>query len=224
MTMLMRAATALFLMCAWALPAQAAVTITFWSHELGNSFPHTFFSLRGTVDANGAPVDANYGFTARSISPALLMGTVKGRLDISKPFYISTSDAQFSYVMTDAQYADILALVAAWDEKTGDSHYNLNQRNCVHFVQEAARRLGLVGLDHPDLMKKPRSYLKAVAQANADRVTIVGQNGKAYLASLPPLPAAPAASATVQPAPANANGVSVQGRTGTSSSTSTTDS
>ncbi|MFN3674346.1 MAG: hypothetical protein ACK4TC_00080 [Sphingomonas pseudosanguinis] len=173
----------------WALPAQAAVTITFWSHELGNSFPHAFFSLRGTVDATGQPVDANYGFTAKSVSPAILMGTVPGRLDISKPFYISTSDAQFSYVMTDAQYGDILALVAAWDDKTGDGHYNLNRRNCVHFVQEAARRLGLVGLDHPELMKKPRSYLKAVASANADRVTVLGMSGKAYLASLLPLPA-----------------------------------
>lgn len=214
MTMFLRLAMALALTFGCALPAQAAVTITFWSHELGDSFPHAFFSLRGTVDATGQPVDANYGFTARSVSPAILMGTVKGRLDISKPFYISTSDAQFSYVMTDAQYGDILALVAAWDEKTGDSHYNLNDRNCVHFVQEAARRLGLVGLDRPELMKKPRSYLKAVAQANADRVTVLGLHGKAYLASLPPLPAAP-----VSPTPAQ-----VQGETGSSSSRSTTDS
>ncbi|WP_454278083.1 hypothetical protein [Sphingomonas sp. Marseille-Q8236] len=222
MTKLTRLAIALFLWLGCALPAQAAVTITFWSHELGNSFPHSFFSLRGTVDATGAPVDANYGFTAKSISPALLMGTVKGRLDISKPFYVSTSDAQFSYVMSDAQYADILALIAAWDEKTGDARYNLNNRNCVHFVQEAARRLGLVGLDHPELMKKPRSYLKAVAQANADQVTVIGQNGKAYLATLPPLPsgaatataASPAAPAPVVQAPA----------AGTSSSMSTTDS
>lgn len=214
MTMFLRLAMALALTFGCALPAQAAVTITFWSHELGDSFPHAFFSLRGTVDATGQPVDANYGFTARSVSPAILMGTVKGRLDISKPFYISTSDAQFSYVMTDAQYGDILALVAAWDEKTGDSHYNLNDRNCVHFVQEAARRLGLVGLDRPELMKKPRSYLKAVAQANADRVTVLGLHGKAYLVSLPPLPAAP-----VSPTPAP-----VQGATGSSSSKSTTDS
>lgn len=216
MTKLTRLALTLFLWLGCALPAQAAVTITFWSHELGDSFPHTFFSLRGTVDANGAPVDANYGFTAKSISPALLMGTVKGRLDISKPFYISTSNAQFAYVMSDAQYAEILALIAAWDEKTGDAHYNLNSRNCVHFVQEAALRLGLVGLDHPELMKKPRSYLKAVAKANADRVTVIDQHGKAYLASLPPLPSAPSAALTPTPA--------AQAPAGTSSSMSTTDS
>lgn len=202
MTKLLRLLLAFALWIGWALPAQAAVTITFWSHELGNSFPHAFFSLRGTVDATGQPVDANYGFTAKSVSPAILMGTVPGRLDISKPFYISTSDAQFSYVMTDAQYGDILALVAAWDDKTGDGHYNLNRRNCVHFVQEAARRLGLIGLDHPELMKKPRSYLKAVASANADRVTVLGMSGKAYLASLLPLPAFGAPIGQVPLAPA----------------------
>jgi len=153
-------ATALLLSSLFgAAPAWAAVTITFWSHELGNSFPHAFFTLRGVPDAGGAPVDANYGFTAKSVSPKLLMGTVAGRLDISKPFYIAGSDAQFSVVLTDAQYNAVLGLVAAWDEKTGDAHYNLNQRNCVHFVKEAARIAGLTDLDRPKLMKKPRSYL-----------------------------------------------------------------
>ena len=103
-----------------AAPARAAVTITFWSHELGNSFPHAFFTLRGTPNAGGAPVDVNYGFTAKAITPKLLMGTVGGRLDVSKPFYIAGSDAQFAVVLSDAQYAQVLALIAAWDEKTGD--------------------------------------------------------------------------------------------------------
>lgn len=172
-------------------PAWAAVTITFWSHEFGNSFPHAFFTLRGTPDAGGAPVDVNYGFTAKAITPKLLMGTVGGRLDISRPFYIASSDAQFAVVLSDAQYAQMLTLIAAWDDKTGDGRYNLNSRNCVHFVQEAARIAGLTGLDQPRLMKKPRSYLKAVAAANPGRVTLVNMHGKAYLASLPPLVAAP---------------------------------
>ena len=187
-------------------PAWAAVTITFWSHELGNSFPHTFFTLRGVPDAGGNPVDVNYGFTAKSVSPKILMGTVAGRLDISKPGYIAGSDAQFSLVLSDAQYAEILTLIAAWDEKTGDGHYNLNNRNCVHFVKEAARIAGLSGLDQPGLMKKPRSYLKAVAEANPGRVTIVNMHGKAYLASLPPIGAGPPITAgpTVAPDPATA--------------------
>ena len=202
-------------------PAFAAVTITFWSHELGNSFPHAFFTLRGTPDAGGAPVDVNYGFTAKSVSPKILMGTVAGRLDISKPNYIAGSDAQFAVTLSDAQYAQVLTLIAAWDEKTGDGHYNLNTRNCIHFVKEAARIAGLDGLDQPTLMKKPRSYLQAVAAANPGRVTVIHMHGKAYLATLPPLgspvvvaspvttPVAPVASPapapvqTVQPLPAH---------------------
>lgn len=186
MSRLLRAWLALFLLIGLAPAAKAAVTITFWSHEFGNGFPHAFFTLRGTLDANGAPVDANYGFTAKTISPAILAGTVAGRLDVARPLYVRSSDAQFAVVLTDAQYADILALVAAWGEE-GDHRYNLNKRNCVHFVQEAARRSGVAVVDFPSLMKKPRSYLKAVAAANAGHVMLIGQPGTTYLATPSPI-------------------------------------
>jgi hypothetical protein len=177
-----------------AFPASAAVTITFWSHELGNSFPHAFFTVRGTPDAGGAPVDANYGFTAKTISPAILMGSVAGGLDVAKPGYIRSSTAQFSLVLTDAQYAAVMALVNEWGGAPGgDSHYNMNRRNCVHFVAEAARRSGLTGVDQPRLMKKPRSFLKAVAAANEGRVTPIGEQGATYLPTLA------AVTATVAP-------------------------
>lgn len=185
-----------------AAPAWAAVTITFWSHEFGNSFPHAFFTLRGVPDAGGAPVDVNYGFTAKAVTPAILMGTVPGRLDIAKPGYIDGSDAQFSVTLTDAQYAEELKLIAAWDDKTGDGHYNLNKRNCIHFVKEAARIAGLTGLDQPKLMKKPRSYLLAVAAANPQAITPIHQHGKTYLASLPPLVATPLVAAPGPAGPA----------------------
>jgi hypothetical protein len=182
-----------------ALPAHAAVVITFWSHELGNHFPHAFFTLRGTPDAGGEPVDLNYGFTPKAISPAILFGPVQGRIDIAKPAYMAGSDAQFSLPLSDAQYAAILRLVDEWDEKKGDGTYRMNTRNCVHFTQEAARRAGLSTLDFPQFMKKPRSFLKAVAQANADRVTVIDRHGKGYLASLAPLNPASAPAATAVP-------------------------
>lgn len=191
----MRWITRVFLACLLGFGAPpaawASVTITFWSHDMGNSFPHAFFTLRGVPDSGGAPVDANYGFTAKSVSPAILFGNVDGRIDIVDTAYMSSSDAQFSLSLTDAQYAGILKLVDEWGEN-GDHHYNLNHHNCVDFVEEAARRSGLVGLDQPKLMKKPKSYLLAVEAANAGHVTIVGQPGKAYLASLSPIvPEAP---------------------------------
>ena len=188
---------ALFCLCAgYALPAQAAVTITFWSHELGNSFPHAFFTLRGVPDAGGAPVDTNAGFTAKSVSPALLMGPVAGKLDIARPSYVASSDAQFSVVMTDAQYVAVLRLVDAWREGKPDSVYRLGDHNCVHFVKEAARLVGLSALDQPGLMKKPRSYLKAVLAGNAGRVTPIEMHGKQYLASLGPIESPGAAVTT----------------------------
>lgn len=198
-----------------ALPAQAAVTMTFWSHEFGNSFPHAFITLRGVPDAGGAAVDADYGFTAKTISPAILFGTVPGRVEPAPKSYIDKSDAQFAVVLTDAQYAQVVALIAAWDEKTGDGHYSLNTRNCVHFVKEAARIAGLAGIDQPTLMKKPRSYLLAVEAANEGHVLKVNQEGKAYLAALPPLdgikpidvgpPRAPAPVAANPSSPATAH-------------------
>lgn len=187
MTRLLATIAALLLSLA-ALPAYAAVTITFWSHEFGNHFPHAFFTLRGTPDAGGSPVNLNYGFTPKAISPAILFGPVPGRIDIAKRSYMDGSDAQFSLVLTDAQYASILRLVDEWDEKKGDGTYRMNTRNCVHFVQEAARRAGLTKLDFPKLMKKPRSFLKALADANATQVTVIDRHGKEYLPSLETTP------------------------------------
>lgn len=198
------AALALLLSLA-ALPAHAQVVITFWSHEFGNHFPHAFFTLRGTPEAGGEPVDLNYGFTPKAVTPAILFGPVGGRIDVAKRSYMEGSDAQFSLVLTDAQYASILRLVDEWDDKKGDGTYRMNSRNCVHFAQEAARRAGLVTLDFPDLMKKPRSFLKAVAKANAAQVTLIDRHGKEYLASLDaqsPAPAGGANAAFAAPAAA----------------------
>ncbi|WP_374944690.1 hypothetical protein [Sphingomonas sp.] len=182
-----------------AIPAQAAVTITFWSHELGNSFPHAFFTLRGVPDAGGAPVDLTYGFTAKSVTPAILMGTVAGKLDIAKPGYIAGSTAQFAVVLSDAQYADVLALVALWGGPGEEGRYRLNGHNCVDFVKEAARRSGLADVERPTLMKRPRSYLKSIAEANTDKVEIIDKQGRDYLPSLAALPRDDAPGASVTP-------------------------
>lgn len=172
------------------MPARAAVVMTFWSHELGNSFPHAFFTLRGVPDSGGARVDTDWGFTPVAITPKILFGPVRGAVEHAKPEYLRGSDAQFSIVLTDAQYAAVLALVEEWGEK-GDPTYRINSRNCVHFIREAARRGGLATVDFPALMKKPRSYLRAVAAANPARVTIIERHGKDYLPSLAAAAATP---------------------------------
>lgn len=193
---LLLAAIALFI----AGQARAQVTVTFWSHEFGSSFPHAFFTLHGTLQRGGAPVDLAYGFTAKAVTPAILLGTVPGRIDYVTRRYAESSNAHFSLVITDAQYAALIALVREWSDDGGDNRYSLNRRNCVHFVAEAMRRVGLDVVEDRKLMKKPRSFTQSIAARNAARVARIEQPGKDYFASLPALPAAPAAAAVAAPA------------------------
>ncbi|WP_174298722.1 hypothetical protein [Sphingomonas bacterium] len=182
-----RAVLALVLWLGIALPASAAVTITFWSHEFGNNFPHAFITMRGHPDRGGAPVDMNIGFTARHVSPAILFGSVAGMLEPADINYMKGSDAHFSVAMTDDQYLAVLKLLDEWGPG-GNQRYDMNKRNCVTFVKIAAERLGLAGTDQPGLMKRPRSYLVAVEAANAGRVATVDLHGKQYIAGLTPIP------------------------------------
>lgn len=178
-------------------PAAAAVTIVFWSHDQDNDFPHAFFELKGTPDAGGPALDENYGFTAKALTPAILLGSVAGEVQPAKRGYMNRSDAQFSVVLNDAQLADIRALVAGWSR---DTKYNLNRRNCIHFVAEALRRSGLTVPSLPQLMKKPKSFLVAVGAANEGRITRIGLKGSAYFAAQGVPPASDAAPATIVPA------------------------
>jgi hypothetical protein len=149
------------------LPALAAaqITVSFYSHELGTSFPHAFFTLKGTPESGGTPVDTNFGFTARSVTPSILMGPVTGVVETVKPGYVKSSEPRFSLTINDAQYQALLGVVARWKAIPGKS-YDLNHHNCVHFVGEAAMALGLK-VDFPQaLIKRPHSFLDYVIRLN----------------------------------------------------------
>lgn len=155
-----------------ATPAAAAVEIAFYSRELGgNNFPHAFVSLRGTVDSTGEVVDTSYGFTAKTVSPAILLGSVAGEVVIEGPRQIARSDRQFALLLNDARYAAVMAVVARWRNRAQPS-YNLNRRNCVHFVGELAQAAGLQVSFERRLMKRPRSFLIVVREANSGRLNV----------------------------------------------------
>ena len=161
-----RAWLAMLLFWALATPAAAAVEIAFYSRELGgNNFPHAFVSLRGTVDATGERVDTSYGFTARAISPGILFGSVAGEVVVEGPQQIARSTRQFTMTLDDARYRAVMTVVERWRSRPQPS-YNLNRRNCVHFVGELAEAVGL-RVDYVDrLMKRPRSFLLHVRSLN----------------------------------------------------------
>lgn len=147
-------------------PVRAEVVVSFYSHDFGDRFPHAFIVLKGKIDATGEVVDVNYGFTATSVSPAILLGSVKGAVQTSKPDYIAKSDRQFDVTVDDATYARLMAKVAEWRDREQPS-YSLNKRNCVHFVMELAEVVGLTVNRKSKLFKKPKSFLIEVKGLNA---------------------------------------------------------
>lgn len=150
---------------AWAAPASAEVEVAFHSKEFGVTFPHAFVTFKGTLDATGQEVDEAFGFTAKAVSPAVLMGSVPGHIIAETDSYIRNSDRQFSLILSDAEYHAARAVVEEWRNRAQPS-YNLNRRNCVHFVGEIAAAVGLKVDFVKSLMKKPRSFLLAVKRDN----------------------------------------------------------
>jgi hypothetical protein len=145
--------------------ASAAVQVHFYSREFGNQFPHAFVIIEGTIEATGEKVSANYGFTAASVSPAVLMGSVKGYVQALKPDYIAKADRQFTVTLDDAGYRRLMARIAEWQTRKQPA-YNLNKANCVHFVMELAEVAGLKVNRASKLFKKPRSFLIEVLGLN----------------------------------------------------------
>jgi hypothetical protein len=149
----------------------AAVRITFYSHEFGSTFPHAFITLEGQDDRTGAKINANYGFTATHVSPAILLGSVSGEImskDLVKDAaYVAGSDKHFSFVLSDSEYDAVLATVEKWRTLPQPS-YNLNRQNCVHFVADVAAGLGMAAETPKALMKKPRSYTQFLTRSNRD--------------------------------------------------------
>ena len=146
-------------------PAFAAVEIAFYSRELGTNFPHAFVALKGTVDATGERIDTSLGFTAHSVTPAILFGSVRGEVVVEGERQIARSARQFALTLTDDQYRAVMAVVEEWRNAPQPS-YNLRRHSCVHFVSAIAATIGLRVDNEQRLMNRPRSFLERVLALN----------------------------------------------------------
>ena len=149
-------------------PARAAVELAFYSHEFDarrGRYPHAFVTLKGAPDSGGRALNLNYGFTARSVSPAILTRSVPGMIHSADAPYIGRSQRQYALTLTDARYAAVRARISAW-RREGDT-YDLNRRNCVHFIREIARAAGLAVREDAVFIKQPRAFLQDMAKRNA---------------------------------------------------------
>jgi len=179
----------LLLFLAWPGAAGAAVEIAFYSKELGASFPHAYVVLSGTIDATGEKIDSNHGFTARTVSPAVLMGSVKGEVMSVGKGYIRSSNRHFGFTLSDEEYRVVAGVIARWNALPQPS-YNLNRKNCVFFVADVAAALGLKAPPVKGLMKKPHGFLTRVTREN--EALIAARAGRLAPAGA----AAPAAAST----------------------------
>jgi len=162
------AALAALVLLALVHPALAQVRVAFHSFNgsmMGGRYPHTFVVLTGTLDETGAVVNENYGYTATSVGPAILMGNVAGTIMIEKPRYVASTNVHFSVPISDAQYHAIVAEMRAWRDAPGKA-YSLDRHNCVHFVARIAEIAGLRADVPQALVRKPKAWLNAVTRQN----------------------------------------------------------
>ncbi|MEO9461479.1 MAG: hypothetical protein ABJ242_01975 [Marinomonas sp.] len=153
---------------AWTTPAMADVQVTFHSFNgsvMFGRYPHTFIALSGELESNGRKINENYGFTAKNVSPAILRGPVRHDISIEKPKYLKKTNKHFTLTISDAQYFRIVAEMKKWRDAPG-KYYDLDTRNCIHFVGKIAQIVGLK-VSYPEkMLRRPKKWLNHVAGLN----------------------------------------------------------
>lgn len=152
----------------WSGAAMAEVQIHFQSFNgsvLLGRYPHTFIVLEGTLDSTGRAINENYGFSARNVTPAILSGPVEHMVLTETEKNVRNTNRHFSMTISDAQYHRIMREVRAWQNAPG-KYYDLETRNCIHFVGTMAQILGLK-VEYPDnMLRRPKKWLNHITRLN----------------------------------------------------------
>ncbi|GMN04277.1 hypothetical protein [Erythrobacter sp. MTPC3] len=152
----------------WSGPALADVQIHFHSFNgsvLFGRYPHTFIVLEGELEETGEVIDENYGFSARQVTPAILSGPVEHMVLVETDKSIRKTNRHFTMTISDAQYRQIKAEVTAWKNAPG-KYYDLEKRNCIHFVAKMASIVGLKVEVPEKMLRRPKSWLNHVTSLN----------------------------------------------------------
>jgi hypothetical protein len=95
----------------------------------------------------------------------VLMGATHHIVMSEKARYIRTTNRHFTLTVSDATYRRMKAEVIAWRDAPG-RYYDLDTRNCIHFVGRIAE-LGGVRVDYPsELLRKPKAWFNHIVQLN----------------------------------------------------------
>ena len=97
--------------------------------------------------------------------PAVLAGPVAHTIWVEEQKWIGKTNRHFTLTVDDATYRKMRAEVEAWRNAPG-KYYDLDTRNCIHFVGRIAQ-LGGLKVDYPkNLLRKPRAWLNHVSELN----------------------------------------------------------
>ena len=151
----------------WSSLAAAAVDLTFHSFNgsvIAGRYPHTFVSMEGTLE-DGTAVKENFGFSAKRTTLAVLNGPVEHTILVEKEKWLTKTNRHFTVTISDQKYREVRTMVEKWRNAPG-KYYDLETRNCIHFVGEIAR---IVGLDvtYPDnMLRRPKKWLNYITGLN----------------------------------------------------------
>ena len=149
-------------------PALAEVQIHFHSFNgsvVWGRYPHTFVVFDGALEKCGEAVNENYGFSARAVTPAILSGPVEHMILAESAKNVRNTNRHFSITLSDEEYVRVLQLIQSWMDAPG-KFYDLENRNCIHFVGEIGRLLGLK-VDYPeDMLRRPKRWLNHISAMN----------------------------------------------------------
>ncbi|RPF72641.1 hypothetical protein EG799_02850 [Aurantiacibacter spongiae] len=150
-----------------AAPAQAEVDVSFHSFNgsvLWGRYPHTFVVMRGTLD-DGTRIDENFGFSARNSAEAIMSGPAAHMILTETPETIADTNRHFTVTVSDATYRRLRAEVIAWRDYPG-KYYDLDERNCIHFVARIAQLVGLRADVPSEYLRRPKAWLNYVIRRN----------------------------------------------------------
>ena len=158
---------ALIVALGWSSLAAAAVDITFHSFNgsvIAGRYPHAFVSMEGTLE-DGTVVKENFGFSAKRTTLAVLNGPVEHTILVEKDKWLTRTNRHFTITITDQKYREVRALVEAWRNAPG-KYYDLETRNCIHFVGEIAKIVGLEVVYPEKMMRRPKKWLNYITGLN----------------------------------------------------------
>jgi hypothetical protein len=124
--------------------------------------------MRGDLGPEHLPIDRSVGFSAVRVSMAIVARPVPGMLLREPRAQIARSKRYFAVRLTDARYRAVDAAIRRWQAAPQPS-YNLERRNCVHFVAAVARASGLRVPSATAYWRDPSAFVGALRATNARR-------------------------------------------------------